>query len=141
MEEITSRAVPFHRSHYYSFQGHVWDLPDGQKAHIYVKPTYNAGPFNETEINVYVIIGTIDGLGAKQEPIAGIRGHIEINSEIEHVYRLDCEYDEDGEVLDYLIGTYNGLVDELDTFWANPPVDEVCALFEKWGLGYVGYEV
>lgn len=143
MEEITSLAVPFHRSHYYSFQGEVWDLPSGQKAHIYVKPTYidlfYAGPLTNTEVSIYVVIGTIDNLGPYRDSIVGIRAYVDVVNYYEYEFRLDCEYDDNGEVEEYMIGLFNGLVEELNS--VEPLVDETFSIFRKWGLDFKDYEV
>lgn len=144
MLEITSLAEPFHRSHYYSFNGKIWELPSGQNPHIYVKQTYQLpkrpGSFEMIDVNVYAIIGSI--YNVNNEPIMGIYAFIDLpDTGIEYVYRLECEYDDGGEVEEYLVGTFNGLVEELHTFWFNPPIEEVDNVIKKWGLDIVGYEV
>lgn len=144
MSDFTALSEPFARSHYLSFDGKVWDLPDGQAAHIYVKPTYHGRygvidtqtgrtyPY-EGDIDVYAVIGSI--FNVADEPVMGIRAYIEpVDNWCSYVYRLDADYGEDDSVVDWLVDVFNGLVEELDAA-CEPNMAALEQIFANWGLG------
>ena len=147
MFEITSLAEPFHRSHYFSFGDRIQSFPSTQTPHIFVKAPYQGRYFivdEQTELayplqgemNVFVATGGLLDVDGKMN--VGIWGYLHpVETGPEYKWRLEAECDEDGSVEQWIIDTFNGLVEEL-SLAHEPSMQELDDIFLKWGLDISG---
>ena len=129
MNEITSCADILSRSQFYAFE-EAYPLPSGCEPYLYSTVFHTMPTYHDVAIDV-LLTGLMDADG---EPRIGIRGYMqELDDNVDILYVLDCDCEDDLAEEDWIIDVFNGVVEELDSTMLDD-ISTVDAIFEKWGI-------
>ena len=138
MTDITSLTQPVSRSQFYAF-AECYPLPSGDEPYLYTRYFTTGATFKEHEVAIDVILTGLRDV-SDTTPNIGIRGYVnDLETGPEIRYRLDCDCDAGNaqEMEDWMVGVFNGVVEELDSF-EHLTVSDMDDTFENWGVSLEG---